>query len=153
MNSLEVEVENGELVIKSELKTFWTRDNFRIYVSSRKLNNVKLKGSADFKAPQGIDASNFKATINGSGDLEINGLKVVSAELQINGSGDIELGRLQGTELRIGVNGSGDVDLNGSVKDLDVKINGSGDVDISELRVDRVNTKINGSGSVKRFDD
>ncbi len=153
LKNIVAEVDGRRLVIKSARRSFKYSGDIKVYLSSPRLNRLTIDGSAEFSAPRGMTSDELSVTVNGSGDVDVNGLKSESLSLQINGSGDIEMERLVTGNVSVQINGSGDVDLKGTASDVSVDISGSGDVDISDLKTGKVNTKIQGSGSVKTFDD
>jgi hypothetical protein len=64
-------------------------------------------------------------TVNGSGDVDANGLRVDDANILSNGSGDVLLHVKNAAHVTL--HGSGDVVLSGEPQ-VDVQDNGSGDV-------------------------
>jgi hypothetical protein len=84
----------------------------------------------------------------GSGDIEIDTMKVPRLALSIRGSGDLRASGLSTDELAITVAGSGDLTLAGQASRLTIEVSGSGDIDAGELRSDDVSVGIAGSGHV-----
>ena len=88
---LSVKNENGTLTVKSDGTKFNNLKNVKISVSSPVLEDVTFNGAVDFNAPEGITALNFDATVNGAGDIDINGLQANEAEITVNGAGDAKI--------------------------------------------------------------
>lgn len=83
----------------------------------------------------------------GSGDIDIDAMKVPRLALSIKGSGDLRVRGLATEDLAISVAGSGDLKLAGQATRLTIELRGSSDVDAGELRSDDVTIGIAGSGA------
>ncbi len=152
MRNIITTVENGELIVgyKTEKgrKNNWNwkdgKNQIKVYVSVRNLEGLYLSGSGDVVG-SGITAKNFKASIAGSGDMDVE-VDARNIEAKIAGSGDMELRGSTG-DFDISIAGSGNVEAFGlNSKHCEIKIAGSGDcqVNVSES----LEVKINGSGNV-----
>ena len=64
----------------------------------------------------------------------------------ISGSGNIRVSGLKGEEMEAGITGSGDITLSGSVNHLDARVTGSGDLRANDLAANDVHVSITGSG-------
>ena len=82
----------------------------------------------------------------GSGNIEIDTMKVPRLSLSIKGSGDVRAKGLHTEALAIGVAGSGDLELAGQAVRMAIEMSGSGGIDAGELRSDEVTIGIAGSG-------
>jgi hypothetical protein len=82
----------------------------------------------------------------GSGDIEIDAMKVPRLSLSIKGSGDLRAYGLNTGDLAISVAGNSDLKLAGQSSRLAIEVSGSGNVDASELHCDDVTVGIAGSG-------
>jgi hypothetical protein len=82
----------------------------------------------------------------GSGDVDIDAMKVPRLSLAIKGSGGLRARGLATDDLAISVSGSGDLKLAGQATHLAIQISGSGGIDAGELRSDEVTVGITGSG-------
>lgn len=151
LDHVTVRNEGGTLDIKSDLRTIRNLKKITITVSSPVLEDFTFNGAVDFSAPQGISALDFKATVNGAGDVNINGLKAGSASLTVNGAGDATLSGIDCDALTVSINGAGDATLTGSVKDkAGLYISGAGDIDARNLSCGELDSKVRGVGSIKR---
>ena len=81
----------------------------------------------------------------GSGEIEIDTLKVPRLALSIKGSGDLRAKGLSTEDLSVGIAGSGGLKLAGEATRMTVDLSGSGDIDAGELRSDDVTVGIAGS--------
>ena len=143
--------ENGILNIKTSTTRIRNLSKVKINVSSPVLENVVFNGAVDFNAPQGITALDFRATVNGAGDIDINGLSSGNAALIVNGAGDANISRIDCDELEVAIAGAGDAVLSGRVNGrANLSISGAGDIDARELNCADINSKVHGIGSVKR---
>jgi hypothetical protein len=83
----------------------------------------------------------------GSGDIDIDTMKVPRLALSIKGSGDVHAKGLQNDEVQISIAGSGDFKLAGQATRLTIDLSGSGDIEAGDLRADEVTVAIAGSGN------
>jgi hypothetical protein len=83
----------------------------------------------------------------GSGDIEIDTMKVPRLALSIKGSGDLRAKGLLNDDLLIAIAGSGDLSLVGQTTRLAIDLAGSGNIEAGELRADEVTVGIRGSGN------
>ena len=143
--------ENGTLEIKTNTSRIRNLRHVKINVSSPVLENLVFNGAVDFNAPQGITALDFNATVNGAGDIDINGLRSGNATLSVNGAGDATINGIDCDELTVAIAGAGDAVVTGRVNGTaNLSISGAGDIDARELQCDDINSKVRGVGSVKR---
>lgn len=150
MERISVSNENGTVVIKSNLNRIRNLKKITVNISSPVLESVNFNGAVDFNAPEGITALNFDATVNGAGDIDINGLQANEAEITVNGAGDAKIEGLDCDALMISINGAGDASLSGKAGRADLSISGAGDIDARNLNCSDINSKIRGMGSIKR---
>ena len=87
--------------------------------------------------------------MSGSGDVEGYG-RTETLTVTIDGSGDVDLEGLPSTDAVIEINGSGGVEA-APTGQAEVTIRGSGDVDLS-TRPQRLISQVSGSGSVSQAD-
>ena len=143
--------ENGTLVIKTSTTRIRNLKKVKINVSSPVLENLVFNGAVDFNAPQGITALDFNATVNGAGDIDINGLKSGNATLNVNGAGDARISSIDCDELAVAIAGAGDAVVSGRVSGkANMSISGAGDIDARELQCASFDSKVRGIGSVKK---
>lgn len=150
MERVSVSNENGTLVIKSNLGRIRNLKKITINVSSPVLESVVFNGAVDFSAPDGITALNFDATVNGAGDININGLQANEAGFTVNGAGDATIGGIDCDALLVSINGAGDASLSGKAGRADLSISGAGDIDARSLECSDISSKIRGMGGIKR---
>jgi hypothetical protein len=115
-----------------------------------RLNSVKgplslaMAGSGDV---HGADAGAVKASIAGSGDLNLEAANG-GAEISVAGSGDVRIHHLDGP-LRATVRGSGDIRIaEGRAPSVEVNVAGSGDVTFGG-EAGSVQAAVAGSGDVR----
>ncbi|MBL8819759.1 MAG: DUF2807 domain-containing protein [Planctomyces sp.] len=85
--------------------------------------------------------------IEGSGDIEVAGMKCEAGKIVIAGAGSVT-GDVDAASLSLSVAGSGDIALKGRSPQLDLSISGSGNGMLEELIADDVSISIAGSGDV-----
>jgi hypothetical protein len=83
---------------------------------------------------------------SGSGDIEIQTMKVPRLSLSIRGSGDVRAKDLNTADFAISIAGSSDLKLAGQASRLTIEVSGSGNIDAGELRCDDVTVGIAGTG-------
>ena len=83
----------------------------------------------------------------GSGDIQINTMKVPRLSLSIRGSGGLRATALNAEDLAISSAGSSDLKLAGLASRMTIQLSGSGGVDAGELRSEDVTVSIAGSGA------
>ena len=143
--------QNGTLEIKTNTSRIRNLRHVKINISSPVLENVVFNGAVDFNAPQGITALDFRATVNGAGDIDINGLQSSKAALIVNGAGDATISGIDCDELQVAIAGAGDAIVSGRVSGkANLSISGAGDIDARELQCTDIDSKVRGVGSVKR---
>ncbi|MDF9800610.1 hypothetical protein OKW21_005873 [Catalinimonas alkaloidigena] len=155
-------VRGGELKIKNT-RSYRSRNNVKIYISIRDLEELKLRGSGDVYGENIFTGDRLNLEISGSGNMdmevyydrlfsEINGSgnfslygEALKQEVRINGSGDYRAADLLSEETDINISGSGNGTVN--VSDfLRAEIRGSGD--IIYYGDPQVNSSIRGSGNL-----
>ena len=143
--------QNGTLEIKTNTSRIRNLKHVKINISSPVLENVVFNGAVDFNAPQGITALDFRATVNGAGDIDINGLQSSKAALIVNGAGDATISGIDCDDLQVAIAGSGDAIVSGRVSGkANLSISGAGDIDARELQCANFDSKVRGIGSVKK---
>lgn len=129
LNNIITKVSSGELIVDNEESMCPSKLN--IYLTTRTLNAVKLKGSGDIKSENKIYAGNY-------------------FNLEIDGSGDVKL-QIDTDKLTAEINGSGDMMLDGRADSFESSINGSGDINAFDLASKYCSVNISGSGTCKVF--
>lgn len=150
LDHITVTNENGVLEIKSNLYRITNLKKLVVKVSSPVIEELSFNGAVDFDAPDGIIALNFNATLNGAGDVSINGLKANLADITINGAADAEIKGIDCDNLQVSINGAGDASLSGKAGSAVMSISGAGDINAENLECSDFSTRIRGVGSVKK---
>ena len=150
LERVSVSNENGTLVIKSNLSRIRNLKKITVNISSPVLESVNFNGAVDFNAPEGITALNFDATVNGAGDIDINGLQANEVNVTVNGAGDADISKIDCDVLTVAINGAGDAVLSGKSGSAELSISGAGDIDARGLDCADINSRVRGVGSIKR---
>lgn len=163
------EVKGDKLVVKTEkgvnIKTGW-KNTIKITIPFKDISAVSLAGSGDLWNEDKITATNFEASLAGSGDVVLT-IEASSVEASIAGSGDLTLkgntndleakvagsGDFHGFDLQsnntvVSVAGSGDAEVVSKVS-IKARVSGSGDIDYKG-NPDKQDTKVSGSGSISK---
>lgn len=162
------EVKNGSLVVKVQKGKNLNPSNNKpliITIPYKDIESVSLSGSGDVWNEGTISATDFKASVAGSGDVILN-IDTTSTSASVSGSGDLTL-KGNTTDLKASVAGSGDfhgfklqsVNVNASVAgsgdiavncsgELKARVAGSGDIEYRGNPT-KEDTKVVGSGSIE----
>lgn len=168
---LVTEVDNGTLKIRSKkgysLRPSRWKDGIQITVPVQSISGVSLSGSGDISSTTLIRSSEFKASLSGSGDVEVEveadeveaGLtgsgdlslsgEASSLEIRVSGSGDVEAANLKCREVAVTVSGSADVSVY-ATEYLKARISGSGDIDYRGNPA-KTDTRVSGSGDISKY--
>ncbi|MCR4825137.1 MAG: DUF2807 domain-containing protein [Bacteroidales bacterium] len=150
LSHISVNNENGTLVIKSDGVNFKKLKNLRINASSQVLESLVFNGAVDFEAPQGITALDFEATVNGAGDIDIQGLTSGKATITVNGAGDATIAKADCDHFTLAINGAGDATVSGRAGKADLTISGAGDIDARGLKAEEFNSRVRGIGKIQK---
>ncbi|TPN89100.1 head GIN domain-containing protein [Aquimarina algicola] len=85
---------------------------------------AQISGSGDLDLKG--ESNKFTCSLSGSGDIEAYDLKAKYAKATISGSGDIQLTAT--SEIKAFISGSGDISYKGNPEKEDKKVSGSGDI-------------------------
>lgn len=97
----------------------------------KSLEAVAVNGSGDLAVVDDIEADNFSAAINGSGNVALAEVAAPTVKLTVAGSGDLKTSALEADAT------------------LTAKIAGSGNIVATEMRAPDVSFTTNGSGDLK----
>lgn len=129
---IETEVKGGKLTIKTEkgvyLKSSTWKGGIEITIPIEEINAVSLAGSGDVVSKTTIKTDEFKASLAGSGDVNLS---------------------VEVSEFKASLSGSGDMEFDGSASLFKVSIAGSGDIDAFGLTADYVEASVAGSADLK----
>ena len=137
-------VDGDTLVVTCE-GNYSTKNRIDVVFSVPTLKAASIRGSSDI-AINGLKGGDFDASIAGSGDLSATG-SVGALSAAIDGSGDIDFAKVNARSGNVSISGSGDIKVR-TDGNLSVSINGSGDV--TYFGNARVTKSINGSGDIHR---
>lgn len=146
---IKTEVKNGELVIKTEkgvnLQPSSWKSGIKITVPVEEIQAVRLSGSGDVVSKTTLKSDEFKASIAGSGDVDLN-IEAENLKASISGSGDMELVG-KATNLEVSVSGSGDIKAYDLVADnVEAQVSGSADLKITANKM--IKARVSGSGDI-----
>lgn len=122
--------------------------DIKIYITNPDYTALEISGSGEIKNHTPLNLNDLDIDVNGSGDVELDGLNLDDYEIRISGSGEVTLSGSNADNGVIDVSGSGDVDLSDlTTDDVTIDISGSGNVEVDV--VNQLNADITGSGDVK----
>ena len=150
LQHIKVNNDNGTLTVKTDGVVIRKLKKFTIRLSSPVLEDLDFNGAVDFDAPEGITALDFRLTVNGAGDINIEGLKADKAAITVNGAGDVDVEKLDCEHISVAVNGAGDANVAGRAGSATLNISGAGDIDASKLQCASIESKVHGIGSIRK---
>ncbi len=151
----EAELADLEILVRGNDLRIGTRDRDRshdrreavtVYVTLPALAKASLGGSGDIQIDK-VEGQSFEAALGGSGNIRIGSLRVEQGGFSVAGSGNIRVDGGQALTTDINIAGSGDVDLaEVESRNSEVAVIGSGDVRIKASEAASVT--VMGSGDV-----
>lgn len=143
------EVKNGVLNVYTKNHTNWSNlfnnEKIAVYITAKDVNSIQFSGSGDVYFKEGINSTDMRITMSGSGDLT-GTITAASVECSLRGSGDLKIsGRAENAKVKLV--GSGDL----SARELQtintyVEVVGSGDASVNATG--SLNAKLSGSGDI-----
>lgn len=128
LDALELRSDGERLVVDRRPGVRWPRQGrATLYVTMPRLVAANASGSGSVRVDR-VSGPSFAGTVDGSGDLAIDDLRVTAAVLVSSGSGNVKA--------------SGDVEV------LTADASGSGDVAVASLRARAATITATGSGNV-----
>jgi len=170
LDHLVVAINDGKMKLCLDKTKWFNFDGVKVWISSRKLNEISINGAIEFEAESGIKTDSLIVNLNGASELEIAGLVADSAsicsngtadieiddvkcaklETKINGAGDCKVKGIECESLEVTVNGTGGSTVEGYTKQAKLTINGVGGINAKKLKADFITTSVNGIGSISR---
>ena len=136
------------LVIDNE-GSFSTSRGVQVEITMPTLSLVEADGSGDVEIV-GLKSESLEIELGGSGTVDFDG-EVKQLDISIGGSGGVTSHDLKAEDVRIETNGSGDVELRGSARNLECAVHGSGDIEASHLQTERAGAQVYGSGDISVY--
>ena len=144
LDEIETTVEDGVLSIGLERSANF-RCGLEVVISTPSLERFTIEGSGDVQI-EGLAADHLKLAIEGSGALCAKGT-AKSLLGSIDGSGELNLAELEAGEADLSIEGSGAMQVH-VLRDLHYSIEGSGDIDY--IGEPQIGGRIEGSGNIAR---
>lgn len=133
------------LLIDSE-GNFNSRRGVLVEITTPRLVQVEVDGSGDVEIT-GLKEETFEIMLDGSGDIEFEG-EVKQMEITLDGSGLINALNLIAEDVKVELAGSGDIEMRGKAQTLECTLSGSGNIDARRLEAERVDAETHGSGDI-----
>ncbi len=143
------EVDNGgTLSISMREGAQWTGNHqCEVHVRAPELVYASMQGSGDMD----IDgATSVLAALfgEGSGNITATGTDLALEQINAQGSGGISVDGINTDSVVVGLEGSGAIELTGQANFVDLRLDGSGGVDAEELVAVDADVRLVGSGSI-----
>ncbi|MCX6835065.1 MAG: DUF2807 domain-containing protein [candidate division Zixibacteria bacterium] len=136
------------LLIDSE-GNFNTHRGVLVEITTPRLVQVEVNGSGDVEI-SGLKEETFEIALDGSGDIEFEG-EVGQLDITLDGSGQITSQELSAKDVKIELGGSGDIELRGKAQTLECTLSGSGNIDARRFETERVDAETQGSGDISVY--
>jgi hypothetical protein len=143
---IDTSVRGGTLVIGNR-QSYNSKIGVKVVIAVPSLDAFTLNGSGDVKI-NGLQGEQFTAHIRGSGDLSGDG-QVENVNVSITGSGSFRLEDLKAKKAEVSISGSGGADVNAN-ETVVGSITGSGDIRYRGNPAN-VQTSVVGSGSMRKI--
>lgn len=128
-----------------------TVEDGRLRVGQRREDGKPWSGSTRFDGPVTVYVTAPSLTglsVAGSGDLRVDGpVQASDFKVSVAGSGNLTLTQLTAQDVQTSVAGSGNITLGGRCPRNTISISGSGNVKAGELHTDDTTVRISGSGN------
>ena len=149
---VETYVDGNTLIIKFKKNVSIWKGKLEIKVFAPELNKLTINGSGNIKLINGIQTSkDIEFHINGSGNIQGEGLNCRRMAVSINGSGDVRLQQIESQECQAGISGSGNINLKGKAIQAKYSIAGSGNIQAADLEAENTEASISGSGNISCY--
>ena len=140
---VETYVDGNTLMIKFKKNVSIWKGKLEIKVFAPELNKLSINGSGNIKLINGIQTSkDIEFHINGSGNIQGEGLNCRRMAVSINGSGDVRLQQIESQECQAGISGSGNINLKGKAIQAKYAIAGSGNIQAADLEAENTDASI-----------
>lgn len=137
--------ERGTLFVDLD-RSISTRRGIHLEITIPNLETLEIDGSGDVDI-EGLHSERFRVDIDGSGDVDVRGT-AKNVEIIIDGSGDVTFDELDAEFIEIDSDGSGDIKLSGKAQRVEFNTHGSGDVNARRLTTIDAYVQTSGSGDV-----
>lgn len=149
LDNIITEVVGRSTLMIDARKSFRPKKRLLIEITVPDLGAIEIEGSGDVEIV-GLRADDFLVEIDGSGDVYVRG-EAAELEILIGGSGDVTFDDLVSEKIFCEIQGSGDIELEGIANRIDIEVHGSGEVDARRLKAEEATVRIQGSGDVRVY--
>ena len=135
VDRMEVSYEDSTLSLSTKRQNInfaGRKKKVTVTVASPTLNEVKVKGACDFKAPGTVVSKNMNFELSGAGTVDFGHLKCDTFQIKVHGAGNLDLGLYDTRYAGISISGAGnaDVDFDHCGK-AECAISGAGNLSLS----------------------
>ena len=130
---LRLEVKGNELLVKGRNHGFNKpsgAQEAQLNLQLPKLNSIKIYGAMNAEI-KGFTSNEFKAEIEGAGNISMNQMQIKKGTLLIQGTGNINLDCLNADVVDATIQGAGNISLSGNIKQVKKRIDGVGSIDFN----------------------
>ncbi|TAJ53795.1 MAG: DUF2807 domain-containing protein [Chitinophagaceae bacterium] len=143
------QVNNGNLLLRFEDPYYNVRrNNIKVTIVVPDIQAVRSNGSGQISISNFLNKTIFNASINGSGNINMNNSSFIKMILDVNGSGNIKAYGCTAADTEAEIHGSGNIEITCTNK-ISAHIYGSGNIDYWGNPV-ATDVQISGSGRVRK---
>lgn len=148
LDEVSTEVSGGTLVI-DESRALRPRAGLVVEVTVPVLAGVTLQGSGEGAVSDVAGEASFDATVQGSGNLDVDGVTSATFTGTVSGSGGVEVTGVDVQTFTTSVSGSGGLEASGRADQIDVSVSGSGSAQLQDLEARQATVDVSGSGDAE----
>jgi Putative auto-transporter adhesin, head GIN domain len=146
LEELDAHVQAGMLIIDQQRHRSWfgRSGQLQIRLTAPSLKSVTLNGAGELTV-NGLNGGPLALVLQGAGNIEASGV-VDILTARVNGAGNMDLSHLESREATVSVNGAGNLEVN-ATQNLDATVNGVGSISYAG-KPQNLTTSIHGVGSI-----
>lgn len=145
---IRAKLEGNTLIIESKHSLrFDTDHDIEADITTGSLNELHIQGMSDVKVDGDVSGGDFKLTIGGAGDVEIEQLHVDKLEAVISGAGNVDIAKGIVDHAAFKVSGAGNISGYGvQAEHVKAKVSGAGDIEVFARQT--LDAKVTGAGTI-----
>lgn len=148
----DVKASNGQLVIsQKDDARLRSTDDIEVLIQMPAISEAQLNGTGDMNIGAGFETNNFKGSIGGTGDLEINMMNAGNITLNTYGTGDISFQGNVASTMFAGTSGTGDIEIKGQCATATYQTSGSGEIEAAKMMAEQVTATTSGTGDIECY--
>jgi len=150
LKHIKASVENNKLVIRYDFDDTWTvhGDDITATINMPSLTALKLTGAPDANVHGNLTGGDFRLTISGASDIEIDSINTDNFTADVSGAADIKINGGNVKRATYSISGAGDIKaFRLQAQETSASISGAGDGQVTALQ--KLTASISGAGEIK----